>query len=99
MAIPSQSQHHHQIIRKGEMAKLSALAFVVLVAVATAVTASSAHGARTLESVERVAIPASFVASPPAAEGVVDFDILLEEAPAAAGPDVDWDDKAPVSGL
>ncbi|KAG2534752.1 hypothetical protein PVAP13_9NG081200 [Panicum virgatum] len=81
------------------MAKLSALAFVVLVAVATAVTASSAHGARTLESVERVAIPASFVASPPAAEGVVDFDILLEEAPAAAGPDVDWDDKAPVSGL
>jgi hypothetical protein len=41
-----------------------------------------------------VAIPASFVASPPAAEGVVDFDVLLEEAaadgPAAAGPDADW---------
>ena len=78
------------------MGKATALAIVLLVATATV---SSAHGARTLESVERVAIPASFVASPPAAEGVVDFDILLEEAPAAAGPDVDWDDKAPVSGL
>ena len=79
------------------MGKATALAIVLLVATATV---SSAHGARTLETAERrVAIPAPFVASPPAAEGVVDFDILLEEAPAAAGPDVDWDDKAPVSGL
>ena len=79
------------------MGKATALAIVLLVATAAV---SSAHGARTLETAERrVAIPAPFVASPPAAEGVVDFDILLEEAPAAAGPDVDWDDKAPVSGL
>lgn len=74
--------------------KLSALAIVLLVAAAAAVTVSSAHGARTLETAERVA-------SPPAPEGVVDFDVLFKEAaadgPAAAGPDADWDDKAPAA--
>ena len=82
------------------MGEATALAIVLLVATATV---SSAHGARTLETAERrVAIPAPFVASPPAAEGVVDFDVLLEDAAAdgpaaAAGPDADWDDKAPAA--
>ncbi|TKV90998.1 hypothetical protein SEVIR_9G065550v4 [Setaria viridis] len=86
-----------------------ALAIVLFVAVAAATTiVSSAHGARTLETTtaERVTIPASFVASPPAVDDVdVDFDVPPEEeaaaadGPAAAGPDAwDWDDKTPVSG-
>ncbi|CAL4919397.1 unnamed protein product [Urochloa decumbens] len=85
------------------MAKLTALTIVVLVAMAAATTiVSFAHGARTLEAVEHVAIPASFVATPPAVDDV-DFSVPLEEAaadgPAAAGPNAsDWDDKTPVSG-
>ncbi|CAL4944716.1 unnamed protein product [Urochloa decumbens] len=82
------------------MAKLTALTIVVLVAVAAVTTiVSSAHGARTLEA---VAIPASFVATPPAVDDV-DFNVPLEEEAAdgnaAAGPNSsDWDDKTPVSG-
>jgi hypothetical protein len=93
------------------MAKLTgALAIALFVAAAAAATiVSSAHGARTLETrttgEERVAIPASFVASQPAVDDV-DFDISPQEeaaapadGPAAAGPDAwDWDDKTPVSG-
>ncbi|CAN6303296.1 unnamed protein product [Urochloa humidicola] len=85
------------------MAKLTALTIIVLVVVATATTiVFSAHGAHAMEVVRHVAIPASFVASPPTVDDV-NFDVPLEEAaakgPAAAGPDAgDWDDKTPVSG-
>nr|CAB3492988.1 unnamed protein product [Digitaria exilis] len=87
------------------MAKLTALAIVLLVAVsATTIAVSSAHGDRALETTERVAIlpPTSFVASPPTEEDEVDFDVSQEEAaadgPTAAGPDADWDGKTPVYG-
>ena len=79
------------------MAKLATFMVVLLIAVAVA-SIPPAHGARTLETVEHVNLPAVVASSPTTTEII--FNVPSEEEAAAPGPDtVDYyGDKTPITG-
>jgi hypothetical protein len=77
---------------------------VLLIAVAVA-SIPSAHGARTLETVEQhVNLPVVVASSPTRATTEITFDVPEEaveaEGPTAPGPDTvgNYDDKTPITG-